>query len=36
MPPDLQTQPSGYPTAATQTIGLEQQKVLRNTYLLLA
>ena len=36
MQPELHTQQTGYPTAATQGIALEQQKVLRNTYLLLA
>ena len=36
MQPELQTPQTGYPTAATQGIALEQQKVLRNTYLLLA
>jgi len=35
MQPELQTQQTGYPTASTG-IALEQQKVLRNTYLLLA
>ena len=36
MSTDLRSQPVGYPSSATQGIALEQQKVLRNTYLLLA
>jgi len=35
MQPELQPSPSGYPISA-QDIALQQQKVLRNTYLLLA
>jgi modulator of FtsH protease len=36
MEPELQARQAGYPTGATSGIALEQQKVLRNTYLLLA
>jgi modulator of FtsH protease len=36
MPPELRTQQAGYQPTAVQEISLQQQKVLRNTYLLLA